>query len=158
MNELVRRGLTGVVIALWRTFHKVLTRTSHWLLRKTRHRATIVPARMRANGNFHLIYVSDARLERLHKFYFVWTVCKMCDGPEWRWWHGVAPVPEWLSVVNRRCAGISVCCVLHDTHWAWKTAGRFLFDALKPCWSPRQGPEYMFFISTFSKLRGGDCR
>jgi len=36
-------------------------RTFQSLLRNQRHRATIVPARMRAYGNF-----SDARLERLH--------------------------------------------------------------------------------------------
>jgi len=59
----------------------------------------MVPARKRANGNF-----SDASLERLHsvriiatrrpvcftkffwslyKFYFLWTVCEICDEREW---------------------------------------------------------------------------
>jgi len=36
-------------------------RTSPLLLRNYRHRTTIAPARMRANGNF-----SDAILEQLH--------------------------------------------------------------------------------------------
>jgi len=48
--SLIRRGQTGVVIALWRTLRdigQVLMITSHSLLRNQRLRAMIVPARMR---------------------------------------------------------------------------------------------------------------
>jgi len=44
-----RRGLTGVIIVLWRALRnngRVPMRTSHSLLRNQRHRATIVSARM----------------------------------------------------------------------------------------------------------------
>jgi len=57
-------GLTGVVIALWRTLFnngEVFMRISHWLLHNKRHRATTLPARMKANGNF-----SDASVERFY--------------------------------------------------------------------------------------------
>jgi len=60
----VRAGLTGVIIALWRALRNsrgVLMRTSHCLLSNWRHRSTLVPTWMKANGNF-----SDASLERLH--------------------------------------------------------------------------------------------
>ena len=62
--SLVYRGLTGVIIAWWRGLRnnaQVLIRTSHSLLRNQRHRAIIVPVRMRANGNF-----GDKNLEWLH--------------------------------------------------------------------------------------------
>ena len=66
----MRRGLTGVIIALCRSLRnnaQVLIRTSHSRLRNQRHRAMIVPARMRTNGNF-----SDISLEWLH------SVSKKC--------------------------------------------------------------------------------
>ena len=62
--SLVSRGLTDVIITLWRKFINngdVIMRTSYSLLRNEHHRATIVPARMKANGNF-----SDASVERFY--------------------------------------------------------------------------------------------
>ena len=53
--SLVRREITGVIIALWRTLRHngwVLMRTSYSLFRNTSHRATVCPARIRENGNF----------------------------------------------------------------------------------------------------------
>ena len=63
-----------VTMDQWTTF----MRTSHSLLRKWRHRATIVPARMRWNGNF-----SDASFERLYSVAIY--------EPKWRCWVGAAP-------------------------------------------------------------------
>jgi len=91
---LVHSGLTGAMVAPWRSLRKngqVFMRTSHSLLRNQRHRATVGPARIRANGNF-----SNANLELLHELYLIWTVCEMCDEPKWRCWPGV--VPGWLYV------------------------------------------------------------
>jgi len=62
--SLVSTGLTGVIIVLWRQLRNsgwVLMITSRRLLRKWRHRETIVPARIRGNRNF-----SHAVFERLH--------------------------------------------------------------------------------------------
>jgi len=62
--SLVRRGLTGVIIARWRRLRnngRILIKTPHSLLRNQRRRATIVPARIKANVN-----INDANLEPLH--------------------------------------------------------------------------------------------
>ena len=62
--SLASRGLTGVIIAPWRTllhYEEVIMRTFHLLLRNLRNRATIMPARMKANGNS-----SDERVERFY--------------------------------------------------------------------------------------------
>jgi len=56
--------LTGIIIALEHTLcnnRRVLMRTSYSLLRNYRYIATIVLARIKANGNF-----IDASLERMH--------------------------------------------------------------------------------------------
>jgi len=61
---LVCRGLTGIILSLQHTLRnnrRVLMRTSNSLLRNYRYLATIVLARIKANGNFN-----DASLERLH--------------------------------------------------------------------------------------------
>jgi len=62
----VSRGLTGVIIALWRRLRYSTMEKLPWellilLLRNERYRATIMPARMKANGNF-----SDANVERFY--------------------------------------------------------------------------------------------
>jgi len=72
----VRREVAGVTIA-----GQVIMRTSHSLLRNSRHRATIMVARMKANGNFQW------RKPRTVAF----SQYKVRDEPEWRRWHGVAP-------------------------------------------------------------------
>jgi len=62
--SLVCRELTGIIVALEHTLRnnrRVLMITSNSLLRNLRHIATIVLARIKANGNF-----IDASLERLH--------------------------------------------------------------------------------------------
>ena len=60
--SLIRRGLTGVIIALCRTVLKngeANMRNSHLLSRN--YNRTIMPARMKVNGNF-----SDASVERFY--------------------------------------------------------------------------------------------
>jgi len=55
--SLVRRELTGIIIALEHTLRnnrRVLMRTRNLLLRNYRYIATIVPARIKANGNFNV--------------------------------------------------------------------------------------------------------
>jgi len=62
--SLVCRELTDIIIALYHTLRnnrRVLMRTSDSLLRNYRYIATIVLARIKANGNFN-----DASLKRLH--------------------------------------------------------------------------------------------
>jgi len=62
--SLVCRELTGLIIALYHTLRnnrRVLMRTSNSFLRNYRYVATIVLARIKANGN-----CNDASLERLH--------------------------------------------------------------------------------------------
>jgi len=62
--SLVSRELTDIIIAPCHTLRnnrRVLMRTSNSLLRNYRYTATIVLARIKANGNFN-----DASLERLH--------------------------------------------------------------------------------------------
>ena len=62
--SLVCRELTGIIIALQHMLsnnRRVVMRTSISLLRNNRCTATIVLARIKANGNFN-----DASLERLH--------------------------------------------------------------------------------------------
>jgi len=62
--SLVCRELTDIIIALYHTLRnnrRVLMRTSNSLLRNYRYIATIVLARIKANGNFN-----NASLERLH--------------------------------------------------------------------------------------------
>jgi len=56
-------------------------RTSHSLLRNQRHRATVVPAGMRANGNY-----SDVSVERSHSV----SINQLCPsrGP----WAACGPV------------------------------------------------------------------
>ena len=63
-TALLRRGLAGVIIALWRTLlnnGEVVMRTSHLLPPNWRHRATLLPARMKANENF-----SEASVEQFY--------------------------------------------------------------------------------------------
>ena len=62
--SLACREVTDIVIALYHTLPNnrgVLMKTSNSLLRNYRYIATIVLARIKANGNFN-----DASLERLH--------------------------------------------------------------------------------------------
>ena len=74
-------------------------KTYHSLLRKWQHRATIVPARTRANKNF-----SDANLERLHS---VNVSCVMSpsdavdldSGDTTGAWVGHGPPDFWLAPV-----------------------------------------------------------
>jgi len=62
--SLVPRGLIGVIIALWRALRnnaQVLMKLLIYCYVNQRHRAMIVAARMKVNGNF-----SDISLERLY--------------------------------------------------------------------------------------------
>jgi len=62
--SLVCKELTDIMIALYHKLsnnRRVVMRTSNSLLRNYRYIATIVLARIKANGNFN-----DASLERLH--------------------------------------------------------------------------------------------
>jgi len=62
--SLVCRELTDIVVALYHTLRnnrRVLMKTSNSMLRNYRYIATIVLARIKANGNFN-----DASLRRLH--------------------------------------------------------------------------------------------
>jgi len=61
---------------------QILMRTCYSLLCNKRHRTTIVPARMRANGNFN-----DASLKWLHLI----SVSTMCEEPERCCWTRVTP-------------------------------------------------------------------
>jgi len=126
--SLVRGGLTGVIIALWRILRnngRVFMRTSDWLLRSKSDTATIMSARMRANGNF-----SGARLERLlsvciiatcrsvcfANFFIISILCKSCGEPECRCWPGVTPdfVAFFLSFANKIHQS-SRCCSKTNT-------------------------------------------